>query len=105
MQTGTTKRSLAADPARLEHIENLLSRYPDISKAEREEIIHYLKRGPALDSALLSSIEHIKPKLARLREDHRSEFELGAREFIIVTLVFAIIIALGTYFWDAGLTQ
>ena len=104
MPDTTFKRSSAADPARLEHIRDLLSRYPDIGDSEKEAILHYLKKGPPLDTALLSTFEQIRPKLERFREDHRRHFELGAREYIFVAVLVAALLALCAFLWDSGLS-
>ena len=97
------KRSPAVDPARLEHIQGLLSRYPQVSDAETEEILRYLKKGPALDTALLTTVEPIRPRLARFREDHRRHFAIGVKEYaVVVTLVIALV-ALLAFLWDSGL--
>lgn len=102
MPDTTFKRSPAVDPARLEHIRNLLSRYPKISDAETAEIVRYLKKGPPLDTALLSTVESIKLQLARFREDHRRHFALGVREYVITALVLAVLVAMAVLLWDAG---
>ena len=99
----TFKHSPAVDPARLEHIQDLLSRYPDIADSEQEEILKYLKKGPPLDTALLSTVERIRPQLARFREDHRRHFALGAKEYILVAVLLAALVALFAFLWDAGL--
>lgn len=103
MPDTTFKRSAAVDPARLEHIQDLLSRYPDISDADRGEILNYLRKGPPLDAALLTTVERIKPKLARFREDHRRHFAVGAKEYILVAVLLAVLVALFVFLWDAGL--
>ena len=103
MPDTTFKRSSAADPARLEHIRDLLSGYPDIGDAEKAEILNYLKKGPPLDTALLTTVEPIRPQLARFREDHRRHFAVGAKEYILLAALLAALAALFIFLWDAGL--
>lgn len=104
MPDTTFKRSPAVDPARLEHIQNLLSRYPDITEADREEILHFLKKGPPLDTALLGTVEPVRPQLDRFRADHRRHFEVGAKEYLLVAILLAALAALAALLWDSGLT-
>ncbi|MDT9601055.1 hypothetical protein [Sphingosinicella rhizophila] len=103
MPDTTFKRSPADDPARLEQMKELLSRYPDIDDSEKDEIVHYLKKGPPLDAALLSTLERIKPQLARFREEHRRHFALGAKEYALVAVFVVALVALLALLWDAGL--
>ena len=98
------KRSPAADPARLEQMKDILFRYPDISVSERQDLLAYLKKGPPLDTALLSTVDGLRPKLARFRADHRRHFELGIREYAIVAIILAGLVALFIWLWDSGLS-
>jgi len=98
------KRSPAADPARLEQMKDILLRYPDIAEAERQELLAYLKKGPPLDTALLSTVDELRPKLAWFRADHRRHFELGARQYAIVAIILAGLVALFVWLWDSGLS-
>ena len=97
------KRSPAVDPARLEHMKDLLFRYPDIAESERREILEFLKKGPPLDTALLSTVDHLRPKLAQFREDNRRHFALGVREYAFVALILAGLTLLFGWLWDAAL--
>ena len=103
MPDTTFNRSPVADAPRREHIETLLSSYPDITDAEKEEILHYLKKGPPLDTVLLSTVDHFRPQLERFRRDHRRHFELGAKEYLIVAVLLAALVALFAFLWDSGL--
>lgn len=96
-------RSPAVDPARLEHMREILSRYPQVSDAEKEEILRYLKKGPALDTALLTTVEDIRPQLARFREDHRRHFDIGLKEYALVALLVVALVAVLALLWDSGL--
>ena len=103
MPDTTFRRSPAVDPARFEHIRDLLSRYPGVADAEREEILHYLKKGPPLDTALLSTVEPLRPKLASFRADHRRHFAIGAKEYILVAILLLSLVALLAFLWDSGI--
>ena len=93
------------DPERLEHIKELLSRYPWISGVEKEEIVQYLKKGPPLDTALLTTFDAIKPKLARFREDHRHHFGVGPKAYVATIILIAAVLALCAFLWDSGLSR
>ena len=103
MPDTTFARSPAIDPARLERIQDLLSCYPAIGEAEKMEIVHYLKKGPPLDTALLTTVERLRPQLERFRADHRRHFELGAKEYLIVLVLLTALVALLASLWDSGL--
>lgn len=90
---------LATDGERLRQIEQLLVRYPDIAAPERGEILHYLRKGPGLDTGLLTGIEEIKPKLDRFREDHRDQLGLGIREYAAVAVFLAVLAGLVILLW------
>lgn len=84
-------------------MQDLLSRYPQIADAEKQEILRYLKKGPPLDTALLTTVEWIKPQLARFREDHRRHFAIGAKHYAAVALILAGLVTLLALLWDSGL--
>jgi hypothetical protein len=98
-------RTAAADPERLTYIKELLARYPRISGDEKDDIVRYLKKGPALDTALLTSIEAIKPKLERFREDHRRHFGVGPKAYVVIVILIAVILVVFALLWDAGLSR
>lgn len=96
------KRSPAANPARLEQMKDLLFRYPDITDSERQELLTFLKKGPPLDAALLTTVDHLRPKLGRFRDDHRRHFDLGLREYVLVAAILAGLILMFALLWDSG---
>ena len=74
MQTQPSRQRLAVDPGALQRAENLLHAYPAISDAEVEEVATYLRSGPQMDIALLSSNETAWSAAERLRIDHKHLF-------------------------------
>jgi hypothetical protein len=60
-----------------ERIEGLLIRYPDVSEAETQEILIYLKKGPHLDVGILAAKEGIEEKVEALRKTKKEFFRLG----------------------------
>ena len=60
-------------------------------------------RRPALDAALLTAAEEIKPQLAQFRADHRKQLELGPKQYLAALLIVAAILALCAMLWDSGL--
>jgi hypothetical protein len=99
----TTLNRAAVDPTRFEQIQELLSRYPNITDAERAEIIHLLKKGPPIETALLSTIERVRPQLDHFREDNRGHFAIGAKEYVFVAVSLVALVALFAFLWDSGL--
>lgn len=97
------KKTIAAQPERLQRVESLLRLYPDIEDAERGEILHYLRRGPILDRGLLTGMETVRPQLARFRADHRKALGLQPRDYAAIGLVIVLVVALCALLWDAGL--
>jgi hypothetical protein len=84
-------------------MQDLLSRYPQISDAEKQEVVRYLKKGPALDTALLTTVERIRPQLARFREDHRRHFAISAKEYAVIALLLVALVTVLALLWDSGL--
>jgi hypothetical protein len=102
MEMNSSEQRQLANRQLREHISGLVVRYPNISEAETAEIIRFLKKGPLLDTGMLSSNEHIKPKLRQFIDDHAKEFAIGIKGVMIVILVVLTVAFLGTALWDIG---
>lgn len=75
---------------RLDHVEQLLSRYPAIAPDEVEDLKRWFnKEASAFDVASLASIESIHASYVAFRADHIDG--LKARDYIIV--VAALLLA------------
>lgn len=86
-----------------EQVEDLLTRYPDITPDEVAEIIRFIKKGLPLEVGLMTASERLRPQLLRFRHDHPSEFSLGAREYVATLLVLVAFIGLCFLLWDKGI--
>lgn len=91
------------ESSRRARAENLLGRYPDIDAGEMRELLRFLKKGPPLEVALLTTDDQTSAKLRRFRDDHRGEFSLGPKEYSIVAIIVAGLVALLSLLWDSGL--
>jgi hypothetical protein len=103
MEMSTSAQRKLVDVGRRGHVGDLLERYPAVSADEVAEILRYIKKGPPLEVALLSTDDRIKPRLDQLRHDHRSEFSLGPKEYMAVALIVAALVAFLAFLWDSGL--
>jgi len=82
-------------------IADLLGDYPELSAAETQEILAFIRTGSHLDVGLLTSNEQIRPKLDAFMHDHKAHFELGWGEmFKLVAALAAVLLALG-FAWEA----
>ena len=102
MDSISKKHGVAANSARLRHIESLLARYPELSSEEEAEVLHYLRKGPLLDLGLLTGMESIRHALARFREDHRRELGLQPRDFLAPAAILLFVLIVGALAWNAG---
>lgn len=101
MQTAIN-HGATADSERFQRVRDLIGDYPDIDRSEAEEILHFLKKGPAIDNALLSSADDIRPQLERFHADHRKELDPGLRTYAILTTLIALFVIAIILLWDAG---
>lgn len=97
-----TKHGATAESERLRRVRDLIGDYPDIGRAEAEEILHFLKNGPAVDNALLSSAAEVRPQLEQFRADHRRELNPRLRTFAVLAALIASFAIAVTLLWDAG---
>ncbi|HEU0134341.1 MAG TPA: hypothetical protein VFR28_05920 [Allosphingosinicella sp.] len=91
------------EQSRRARIEALLKRYPDIDAGETGEILHFLKKGPPLEAALLTTNDRLRPKLDSFREDHRADFSLGLKHYLAVAIIVAGLVVLLGLLWDSGI--
>lgn len=101
MQTAIN-HGATADSEWFQRVRDLIGDYPDIDRSEAEDILHFLKKGPAIDNALLSSAEDIRPQLERFRADHCKELGPRLRTYAIMATLVALFVIAVILLWDAG---
>jgi hypothetical protein len=102
MNMPTSVQRKAAGSLQRADVEDLLRRYPDVDAGETDTLLRFLKKGPPLEVALLTTDEELWPRLQRFRQDHRSKFHLGFKEYALVLLILMGLIALCLFLWDVG---
>lgn len=103
MDMSPSARRKLADASRRGQVEDLLRRYPDVNAGEAAEILYFLKEGPPLEVALMTTDDQIKVKLREFRADHAAEFSLGLKEYLIVAVIVVALIGVLTLLWGSGL--
>lgn len=99
-QTSTHTRPV--DDVRMDRMEVLLRRYPDLSDDELAELLRFVRKGPALEIGLLGSREELKPVLARLDEEHGRTPSTSLPELTIIALMVIAAVAAVILLWDSG---
>jgi hypothetical protein len=79
----------------------LLDRYPDISEAERAEIVSFMRTGRHIDIGLLTSNDALRPKIDAFMADHKKEMRLGSSEIVTVVAAVVAFLALCWLVWEA----
>ena len=88
--------------ARRKHIRSLFARYPDVSNAEREEIVHYLRTAPVLDIGLIKSDETIRYRIAAFEQENARKLAIRPVEIAVLLIVFALVAVACVALWDIG---
>lgn len=72
----------------------LLGNYPQLSDADRREVLTFLQTARHLDIGLLSANDKIRPKLDAFMDDHRTELGVTPREaFTAIALIVGFLFA------------
>jgi len=87
---------------RLERVEDMLRRYPDLTDIERDEILAFLRSAPAIERGLLNGNEALSPQLDRFRADHARLFGIRRKELAIIAALIVVVVAAVLLLWDAG---
>ena len=74
---------------RLQRIERILDRFPEISAEEESEVLRYMERAPLLDAALLHEIPRIRSQLALFLKKHERSLATAKRRSELVCAVVA----------------
>ena len=98
----STQRRIA-EGSRRARVGELLRSYPAIDAGETAEILRFLKKGPPLEAALLTTDDQLRDKLRQFRKDHSRHFALGLREYLIVAILVLALAAGLALLWDSGL--
>jgi len=84
------------------YVEGLLARYPDVTRDEAADILHFIKKGSFLEVGLMSGDERLAPQIERFRADHADSFSLGVRDWASVALIVAGLLIVCALLWNAG---
>lgn len=98
----TINHTRPLDLERMERVEALLRRYPDLADGERDELFAFVRGGPALEIGLLSGKDDLKPQLDRFRADHARALSIGAREIAVIAALVIVVVVAVILLWDAG---
>ena len=81
-------------------VAELLARYPHVTKAEKREILGFVRTGRHLDIALLNSEERLQPNLATFMKDHEKHFRVSLGEAAMVVALIAAFLLTCWLFWE-----
>ena len=98
----TSRHVSPVNEARMARMEVLLRRYPGLTDDEMHELLHFVRKGPALELGLLTGNEELKPQLDRFRADHQGSFAIGRKEIAVIAALVAVIVLAIVLLWDAG---
>jgi hypothetical protein len=82
LNSATARRSIAHDPNRLDEVQALLKRYPDLSEEERDRVGNFLRHGAPLDLGLLSSDPELWRAAGAFKTHHPGYFAPGRRFYL-----------------------
>lgn len=82
-----------------EQAANLLYRYPNVSEAEANAILNFLRKGRHLDVGILTADEQLKPQLDSFMSDHAKQFRVGVVEGSAVVAAIAGFLAICWLIW------
>lgn len=92
----------ATDPEWFGETVAILSRYPEIAESDRQDVLRFLRKAPALDNALLTCVSEVQAQLAAFRQDHRRDLEPGSRAYALLVVAVLALVAICILLWDVG---
>ena len=93
----TTSNGVLQGTDRFDYVESVLSRYPDASAAEVEELKKWFtKEASAFEVASMASKESIHAHYAAFRAEHIDGF--GTKDYAVAAVAIAIAAAVILYF-------
>ncbi len=93
----------ADDLPSLTRLEQLLLRYPEISKAENREVGELLLQTGPLDMGLLSANPAAWEKAERFRKENPAVFRMSVTNRLWLAALALLTAAIIWWLWDAGL--
>lgn len=97
----TTHEEVRGVRAERERVAASLARYPNVSRHETSEILHFLRTGRHLDVGLLTSSEQLRPNLDAFMRDHQRHFGVSWREGVLVVGAILALLLLLALAWGA----
>ncbi len=77
-----------ATETRMDRMETLLRRHPQITDEETEELIRFLTKGNQMEVGMVTGRDGLAPRLAAFRRLHAARF----RPSVAAQLLFAVIV-------------
>lgn len=91
------------DTSLRDEIAGLLSRYPALDASEREELIAFIKSGPAIDRGMLKGDPTHAAAIRRVEADHPEQFRLSiARQLFVAAAIVLPFLTICWLAWEAG---
>ncbi len=91
------------DTSLRDHIAGLLTRYPALEPSEREELITFIKSGPAIDRGMLKGDPTHAAAIRRVEADHPEQFRLGlTRQLLVAAAIVLPFLAICWLAWEVG---
>jgi len=86
-----------------DHIAGLLTRYPALEPREREELITFIKSGPAIDRGMLKGDPAHAATIRQVEADHPEQFRLSiARQLFVAAAIMLPFVAICWLAWEVG---
>ena len=86
--------------SRREHITRLLERYPQVSDADRNEILRFMKEARHLEVGLLTANDNVRPQLDAFMDDHKQQFRLDVFDVVRAVALIAAILTVCWLLWE-----
>lgn len=86
-----------------DHVAGLLSRYPALDPAERDDLIAFIKSGPAVDRGMLKGDPTTAAAIRRVETDHPEQFKLGiGRQLFVAAAIVVPFLTICWLAWEVG---
>ena len=85
-----------------EQVAELLRRYPNVSDAEAQLIVTFLRKGRHLDVGILTADQDLKPHLDGFMADHAKHFRVGVGEGAAVVAAIFGFLVICWLIWEAA---
>lgn len=88
--------------AQRRHIRSLFARYPDISTAERDAMVRYLRTAPVLDIGLLKGDESLRYRIGAFEAANARALGASPWDIAVLIAIFALVTNVCVALWDMG---